>query len=42
MSYEFAPHFPLTMRDLNNSVPDDVSDHALITVDLPLSNPAAF
>jgi len=42
MSYEFAPHFPLTMRDLNNSVPDGVSDHAPITVDLPLSNPAAF
>ena len=40
MSYEFAPHFPLTMRDLNNSVPDGVSDHAPITVDLPLSNSA--
>jgi endonuclease/exonuclease/phosphatase family metal-dependent hydrolase len=36
MSYEFAPHFPLTMRDLNNAVPDGVSDHAPITVDLPL------
>jgi endonuclease/exonuclease/phosphatase family metal-dependent hydrolase len=41
MSYEFAPHFPLTMRDLNNSVPDGVSDHAPITVDLPLSIPPA-
>lgn len=40
MSYEFAPHFPLTMRDLNNAVPDGVSDHAPITVDLPLSDPA--
>jgi hypothetical protein len=39
MSYAFAPHFPLTMRDLNNAVPDGVSDHAPITVDLPLSDP---
>jgi endonuclease/exonuclease/phosphatase family metal-dependent hydrolase len=39
MSYEFAPHFPLTMRDLNNAVPDGVSDHAPITVDLPLGCP---
>jgi endonuclease/exonuclease/phosphatase family metal-dependent hydrolase len=38
MSYAFAPHFPLTMRDLNNAVPDGVSDHAPITVDLPLSD----
>jgi endonuclease/exonuclease/phosphatase family metal-dependent hydrolase len=36
LSYEFAPHFPTTMRDLNNAVPDGVSDHAPITVDLPL------
>lgn len=36
MSYQFAPHFPMTMRDLNNAVPDGVSDHAPITVDLPL------
>jgi hypothetical protein len=42
MSYEFAPHFPLTMRDLNNAVPDGVSDHAPITVDLPLGNPSAI
>jgi endonuclease/exonuclease/phosphatase family metal-dependent hydrolase len=41
MSYQFAPHFPLTMRDLNNAVPDGVSDHAPITVDLPLSDLAA-
>jgi endonuclease/exonuclease/phosphatase family metal-dependent hydrolase len=42
MSYAFAPHFPLTMRDLNSAVPDGVSDHAPITVDLPLLNPAAM
>ncbi len=41
MSYEFAPHFPVTMRDLNNAVPDGISDHAPITVDLPLTDPAA-
>jgi hypothetical protein len=37
MSYTFAPHFPSTMRALNNAVPNGVSDHAPITVDLPLS-----
>lgn len=37
MSYEFAPHFPVTMRELNGAVPDGVSDHAPITVDLPLT-----
>jgi endonuclease/exonuclease/phosphatase family metal-dependent hydrolase len=41
MSYEFEPHFPVTMRDLNNAVPDGISDHAPITVDLPLSDPEA-
>jgi len=40
MSFEFAPHFPLTMRDLNNAVPDGVSDHAPITVDLPFAEMA--
>jgi endonuclease/exonuclease/phosphatase family metal-dependent hydrolase len=40
MSYKFAPHFPLTMRDLNSAVPDGVSDHAPITVDLPFAEPA--
>jgi endonuclease/exonuclease/phosphatase family metal-dependent hydrolase len=39
MSHEFAPHFPITMRELNNSVPDGISDHAPISVDLPLENP---
>ncbi|HZU26841.1 MAG TPA: endonuclease/exonuclease/phosphatase family protein [Bryobacteraceae bacterium] len=39
MSYRFAPHFPLTMRDLNGAVPDGVSDHAPMTVDLPFSDP---
>lgn len=39
MSYQFAPHFPMTMRDLNNVLPDGISDHAPITVDLPLADP---
>lgn len=41
MSDLFAPHFPITMRDLNNAVPDSISDHAPITVDLPLYSPVA-
>jgi endonuclease/exonuclease/phosphatase family metal-dependent hydrolase len=32
----FAPHFPVTMRELNESVPDRIADHAPVTVDLPL------
>lgn len=39
LSYRFAPHLPFTMRELNNAVPDGVSDHAPITVDLPLMDP---
>jgi hypothetical protein len=35
-----APHFPRTMTGFNNAVPDGVSDHAPITVDLPLRDPA--
>lgn len=41
MSYEFAPHFPMTMRDLNKGVPDGVSGHAPISVDLPLGKAPA-
>ena len=35
-SYRFAPQFPMTMRELNESVIDRISDHAPMTVDLPL------
>ncbi|MGO8791765.1 MAG: endonuclease/exonuclease/phosphatase family protein [Terriglobia bacterium] len=35
-SYRFAPHFPVTMRALNESVTDRISDHPPLTVDLPL------
>jgi endonuclease/exonuclease/phosphatase family metal-dependent hydrolase len=38
-AYWFAPHFALTMRELNESVPDRISDHPPITVDLPLQEP---
>lgn len=43
-SYQFAPHFPMTMRELNGSVEDRISDHPPMTVDLPLAeatNPVA-
>ena len=36
-SEAFAPHFARTMRELNEAVPDRISDHAPMTVDLPLS-----
>jgi endonuclease/exonuclease/phosphatase family metal-dependent hydrolase len=39
-SYRFAPHFPVTMRELNDSVEDRISDHPPMTVDLPLTEPA--
>jgi len=38
-SYRFAPHFPVTMRELNESVTDRISDHPPMTVDLPLTEP---
>ena len=38
-SYWFAPHYPLTMQALNEAVPGQISDHHLITVDLPLTDP---
>ncbi len=41
-SYRFAPHFPVTMRELNESVEDRISDHPPMTVDLPLTEPAAI
>jgi hypothetical protein len=39
-SYQFAPHFPETIRELNDSVEDRISDHAPMTVHLPLTEPA--
>jgi endonuclease/exonuclease/phosphatase family metal-dependent hydrolase len=37
--HQFAPHFPVTMRELNDSVEDRISDHPPMTVDLPLMEP---
>jgi endonuclease/exonuclease/phosphatase family metal-dependent hydrolase len=41
-SYRFAPHFPVTMRALNESAMGRISDHPPMTVDLPLREPAEF
>jgi endonuclease/exonuclease/phosphatase family metal-dependent hydrolase len=38
-TYRFAPHFPITMRELNDSVDQRISDHPPMTVDLPLAEP---
>lgn len=35
-----APAFPRTMRELNQAIPERLSDHAPITVDLAFSEPA--
>ena len=38
-SFLFAPHFAITMRELNESVADRISDHPPMTVDLTLQEP---
>jgi endonuclease/exonuclease/phosphatase family metal-dependent hydrolase len=38
-SYRFAPHFGHTWNAINDSIPDHISDHSPITVDLPLTEP---
>lgn len=38
-SYQMAPHFPITMGELNKSAEDRISDHPPMTVDLPRSEP---
>ncbi|HET6891399.1 MAG TPA: endonuclease/exonuclease/phosphatase family protein [Pyrinomonadaceae bacterium] len=35
----FAPHFGRTLKDLNYSIEDRISDHSPIVVDLPLTEP---
>ena len=35
-----APHFARTLSDLNNSLPEPISDHSPMTVDLPFHEPA--
>jgi len=38
-SHRFAPHFGRTLKSLNDSMKDRISDHAPIMVDLPLAEP---
>jgi endonuclease/exonuclease/phosphatase family metal-dependent hydrolase len=38
-SYLFAPHFARTLTDLNNCLPQPISDHSPMTVDLPFKAP---
>ena len=37
-SYAFTPCFGRTLKELNHSIPDRISDHNPITVELPLGN----
>jgi endonuclease/exonuclease/phosphatase family metal-dependent hydrolase len=40
-SYRFAPHFARTMNEANQAFNDPLSDHAAISVDLPIVQSAA-
>ena len=35
----FAPHMGRTLKNLNNSIEDRISDHSPVVVDLPLGEP---
>lgn len=37
--HRFAPHFGRTLKQLNDALKEPISDHAPITVDLPLAEP---
>jgi len=37
--YRFAPHFGRTLKTLNYSLPDRISDHSPMIVDLPFKEP---
>lgn len=37
--YVFAPHFGRTLKELNHSIEDRISDHDPLIVDLPLNEP---
>ena len=39
-SYRFAPHFGRTFAEVNEIVPDRLSDHRPLIVDLPLAEPS--
>ena len=38
-SYQFAPHFGRTLKYLNQSVPNWISDHNAMIADLPRNEP---
>ena len=38
--YLFAPHFPRTLVNLNNSPAEPIADHSPMTIDLPFGEPA--
>jgi len=40
--YIFAPHFGQTLADINNCLPEPISDHSPMTVDLPFQEPSAL
>jgi endonuclease/exonuclease/phosphatase family metal-dependent hydrolase len=40
LSYRFAPHFGRTLKELNDSIPDRISDHSPIMLDLSLNEPS--
>jgi hypothetical protein len=39
-SYRFAPAFARTMNEVNQALSQPLSDHAAISVDLPITHPA--
>jgi hypothetical protein len=41
-SYLFEPHFARTLTDLNNCLPEPISDHSPMTVDLPFGEPTGL
>jgi endonuclease/exonuclease/phosphatase family metal-dependent hydrolase len=41
-SYALAPHFPRVLADLNDCLPEPISDHSPITVDLPFREPTGL
>jgi endonuclease/exonuclease/phosphatase family metal-dependent hydrolase len=41
-SFLFAPHFARTFYDLNNCLPEPISDHSPMTVDLPFHEPTGL
>lgn len=40
--YVFAPHFARTLADINNCLPEPISDHSPMTVDLPFHEPTSL